>query len=226
MGSNPQGAQIRGKSGAKPILRHQPIPRQRLYARQSKFLPGEFHQPYKQSRQRLRELNTATAAYPRILSYRMVPPHDVPQMVSPRMPVSQPVNWTMSTPRLTQTTSPMVSPRFVPSPQRSPRVAQNAQSGPQLTQLSIQPQILKAWQMRPLQRADVSNLPNLSNLKPGGQTGQTGQTYQAVTSPREALQDSSNSKLMTPRLEKSLPATERSRRVTSPTRNDAAGRCG
>ena len=151
---------------------------------------------------------------------------DVPQMVSPRMPVSQPVNWTMSTPRLTQTTSPMVSPRFVPSPQRSPRVAQNAQSGPQLTQLSIQPQILKAWQMRPLQRADVSNLPNLSNLKPGGQTGQTGQTYQAVTSPREALQDSSNSKLMTPRLEKSLPATERSRRVTSPTRNDAAGRCG
>lgn len=151
---------------------------------------------------------------------------DVPQMVSPRMPVSQPVNWTMSTPRLTQTTSPMVSPRFVPSPQRSPRVAQNAQSGPQLTQLSIQPQILKAWQMRPLQRADVSNLPNLSNLKPGGQTGQTGQTSQAVISPREALQDSSNSKLMTPRLEKSLPATERSRRVTSPTRNDAAGRCG
>ena len=86
---------------------------------------------------------------PPIISANMFPRNDlgterageVPQMVSPRMPMSQPVNWTMSTPRLTQTTSPMVSPRFVPSPQRSPRVAQNAQSGPQLTQLSIQPQI-------------------------------------------------------------------------------------
>lgn len=137
-------------------------------------------------------------------------------MVSPR-PMSL---WTMSSPRLTHTASPspMVSPRFAPSPQRSPRVQSHPQPQPiQPIQAVQAPQILKAWQMRPLPRQN----PDVLNVKPA--------QSQAInaTSPREALHvDSSNlgdvqvssSNLMTPRLEKSLPATERSRRVTSPTR--------
>eukprot|EP00434_Breviolum_minutum_P005062 symbB.v1.2.004467.t1/scaffold249.1/size274694/26 len=185
-----------------------------------------------------RSLQNLSANYsekPPIIAANFFPRNDGPQdrvveasMVSPRMPVSQPVSWTMSTPRLTMapstSMSPMTSPRFVPSPQRSPRVALSpGPTGPTGSHAPPATHQIKAWQMRPL----ALRQPEVS--RPQSQTSQgMNTTNSAYASPREALQDSSNlnSKLMTPRLEKSLPATERSRRVTSPTRNDAMVKCG
>jgi len=183
-----------------------------------------------------RSLQNLSANYsekPPIIAANFFPRNDGPQdrvveasMVSPRMPVSQPVSWTMSTPRLMapSTSSPMTSPRFVPSPQRSPRVALSpGPTGPTGSHAPPATHQIKAWQMRPL----ALRQPEVS--RPQSQTNQgMNATNSAYASPREALQDSSNlnSKLMTPRLEKSLPATERSRRVTSPTRNDAMVKCG
>lgn len=185
-----------------------------------------------------RSLQNLSANYsekPPIIAANFFPRNDGPQdraveasMVSPRMPVSQPVSWTMSTPRLTMapstSMSPMTSPRFVPSPQRSPRVALSpGPTGPTGSHAPPATHQIKAWQMRPL----ALRQPEVS--RPQSQTSQLmNTTNSAYASPREALQDSSNlnSKLMTPRLEKSLPATERSRRVTSPTRNDAMVKCG
>ena len=198
-------------------------------------VPNLTQWPTRQSSPPLRPVQNLSAKSEKpVISASVFPRNDVgihtegiceAPMVSPRLQPIQAVNWTMSTPRLRHTTSPMPSPRFVASPQRSPRAAQS-QSGTQLTHLSscpvscpvATPVVLKAWQMRPQRQNDLAHVLNTSNvnLKPCGHT---------LTSPREALQDSSNSQLMTPRLEKSLPATERSRRVTSPTRNDAA-RCG
>ena len=185
-----------------------------------------------------RSLQNLSANYsekPPIIAANFFPRNDGPQdrvveasMVSPRMPVSQPVSWTMSTPRLTMapstSMSPMTSPRFVPSPQRSPRVALSpGPTGPTGSHAPPATHQIKAWQMRPL----ALRQPEVSRPQSQASQGMNA-TNSAYASPREALQDSSNlnSKLMTPRLEKSLPATERSRRVTSPTRNDAMVKCG
>lgn len=117
------------------------------------------------------------------------------QMFSPRkMPQVPPLNW----PSQPLMHSPMPSPRFT-SPVRSPRIAAIR---------TLSPQPMQTWQMR-------ASVP----AKPGKTANSKQEALQALqTADSQSRVDNS---ILTPRVDNSLPATERARRVTSPTRNEA-----
>ena len=142
------------------------------------------------------------------------------QIFSPRPKMPQvPLNWPsplMQTamPSSHSSYSPMPSPRFT-SPVKSPRLLR-----------TLSPQPMHTWQMR----TSVSVRPDAKMLN--SQIVSAGASKQERPDRLQNLQalqiagelpagKSPNSKILTPRVDNSLPATERARRVTSPTRREA-----